>query len=423
VSAAGSWVPGADRSAWPLATLPYAIGGPPGEAPGPLVRIGHQALDLRALAAAGHLDAALPDAVARFAGDTLNAFLAAGTRAWAAVRARLEALLAVGSPEAEALAPLLRPVDALALRLPFAVADYVDFYSSREHATNLGKLFRPEGQPLLPNWHHLPVGYHGRAGTIVPSGTPVRRPCGQSCEPGEAAPRFGPSRRLDFELEVGFVVGVGSPLGERVPAARAHEHLFGLVLLNDWSARDVQAWEYQPLGPFLGKSFATSISPWVVPLAALEGARVPGPVQDPPVLEYLRVAEPRGLDLELEVGLRTQAMAAAGAPHEVVSATSLRHLYWSRAQHVAHATANGAALRTGDLHASGTVSGPGPGELGSLIELAWNGARPLRVGDGEQRSFLQDGDSVLLRGWARTAAGERVSVGEVEGSVLPALAP
>jgi len=413
-----SWVPGAQESDWDPATLAYGVGGRRGQAARPLVRVGDQALDLLALAAGGHLDGALPDARARLERADLNALMAAGPEAWAALRARLLALLAAGSGASGALAPLLAPVGELELALPVAVADYVDFYSSREHATNLGRLFRPGGEPLLPNWRHLPVGYHGRAGTFVASGTRVRRPAGQRGGAGAAGPDFGPSLRLDFELEVGFVVGVGSRLGRPVPIARAGEHLFGLVVLNDWSARDLQAWEYQPLGPFLGKSFATSISPWVVPLAALAAVRVHGVRQDPPVLEYLQTPERWAFDLELEVGLRTATMAAAGAPHATIATTNLADLYWSPAQHLAHATINGASLRTGDVHATGTVSGEGPGSLGSMIELAWNGARPVAVGD-EARGFLEDGDSVLMRAWAGSGAGRRSALGEVEGTIVP----
>ena len=408
----GSWVEGADDSDWPLTTLPYGVAA----AEGPVVRIGDQALSLTGVAALGLLDAQLADPRACFAAPSLNRLMELGPATWAAVRSRLTEALAAGSAERPRLEPLLRPVSELDMALPIAVADYVDFYSSREHATNLGRLFRPDSDPLLPNWHHLPVGYHGRSGTFVPSGTPVRRPLGQRKPPDAAAPTFGPCERLDFELEVGFVVGTPSRLGEPVPTARAGRHLFGVVLLNDWSARDIQAWEYQPLGPFLGKSFATSISPWVVPLAALEGARVPGPVQDPPVLDYLRVHEPWAFDVELEVGLRP----AGSDRHETICRTNLRRLYWNPAQHIAHATANGAALRTGDVHASGTVSGAEPGSFGSLIELAWAGERPVDLAGG-RRVFLEDGDSVVLRGTAQPQEGRPFSLGEVEGTVLPAV--
>jgi fumarylacetoacetase len=285
------------------------------------------------------------------------------------------------------------------------VADYVDFYSSLEHATNIGRLFRPDAEPLLPNWRHLPVGYHGRAGAVVVGGTPVVRPRGQAKGPDDPEPRFGPSRRLDIELELGFVVGVGSTLGVPVPGSAFRDHVFGVVLVNDWSARDVQAWEYQPLGPFLGKSFATSISPWVTPLALLEGRFTSAPPQDPEPLPYLRIPGEWALDVELEVEL-------SGT---VVSRTNARGLYWTMPQQLAHATVNGASLRTGDLFASGTISGPDPGSEGSLIELTRNGAHPIRLGDGSTRTFLEDGDTVVLRG----RAGD-VELGEVAGTILPA---
>ena len=290
--------------------------------------------------------------------------------------------------------------------MPFAVGDYVDFYSSLEHATNLGRLFRPGGEPLMPNWRHLPVGYHGRAGTVVPSGTPVVRPCGQRKPPAAGAPLFGPSRRLDIELELGFVAGVPSSLGEPIPAERFRDHVFGLVLVNDWSARDIQAWEYQPLGPFLGKSFATSLGAWITPLDALDDAWVPGPAQDPEPLPYLCVQGDWSLDLELEVELNG----------EVVSRTNARGLYWSMPQQLAHATVNGASVRTGDLFASGTISGAEPGSEGSLIELTWNGERPLRLRDGSARTFLEDGDELVLRG--RAPGG--VELAEVRGRIEPA---
>ena len=332
-----------------------------------------------------------------FEAGSLNAFLALGRSAWEGTLARVDELVA-GGTELVALA------DATA-HLPFQVADYVDFYSSLEHATNLGRLFRPDAEPLLPNWRHLPVGYHGRAGTVVVSGTPIVRPCGQTRAPAEDAPRYGPSRRLDIELELGFVVGVGSRLGEPVPAAAFRDHVFGLVLVNDWSARDIQAWEYQPLGPFLGKSFATSIGAWVTPLALLADRFVPAPAQEPEPLPYLATSGDWAVDLELEVEL-------SGT---VISRTNARSLYWTMPQQLAHATVNGASIRTGDLFASGTISGLDPGSEGSLIELTWNGERPVRLADGSERTFLEDGDEVVLRG----SAGE-VQLAEVRGSVQPA---
>ena len=345
----------------------------------------------------GILDLAADGRDGVFAAPSLNAFLAQGRLVWEAVLDRAQTQVANGAD--------LVPLEEVSVHLPFEPGDYVDFYSSLEHATNLGRLFRPDSEPLLPNWRHLPVGYHGRSGTVVVSGTPVVRPCGQASGPGDAAPRFGPSTRLDFELELGLVVGVGSGLGEPVPARAFRDHVFGVVLVNDWSARDLQAWEYQPLGPFLGKSFATSVSGWVTPLALLEDRFVPGPAQDPTPLPYLRSPGCWALDVDLEVEL-------GGT---VVSRTNARGLYWTMPQQLAHATVNGASLRTGDLLASGTISGPDPGSEGSLIELTWNGTRPIRLGDGSTRGFLEDGDEVVLRG----RAGE-VDLGEVRGTVLPA---
>jgi fumarylacetoacetase len=348
-------------------------------------RVGHGVLDL-ASAGLG----------AVFSASSLNPFLALGRAAWEDTLARIDELVTAGAD--------LVPLEQATTAVPFAVADYVDFYSSLEHATNLGRLFRPDADPLLPNWRHLPVGYHGRAGTVVVSGTPIVRPSGQF-KSGDAAPSFGPSARLDIELELGFVVGVGSRLGEPVPGTAFRDHVFGVVLVNDWSARDIQSWEYQPLGPFLGKSFATSISTWVTPLALLEDRFVSPPEQDPEPLPYLRIAGDWALDIELEVEL-------AGA---VVSRTNAHGLYWTMPQQLAHATVNGASVRTGDLFASGTISGPEHGSEGSLIELTSNGAHPIRLGDGSTRTFLEDGDEVVLRG----RAGE-LELGEVSGRILPA---
>ena len=293
------------------------------------------------------------------------------------------------------------PLEEVEPRLPFTVADYVDFYSSLEHATNLGRMFRPDAEPLLPNWRHLPVGYHGRAGTVVVSGTPIRRPRGQAKPPDADAPVFGPSRRLDIELELGFVVGTPSRLGEPVPTDAFREHVFGVALVNDWSARDLQAWEYVPLGPFLGKSFATSISAWVTPLSLLEERRVPAPPQEPTPLPHLRAEEAWALDLPLEVELNGT----------VVSRGNARGLYWTMPQQLAHATSNGASIRAGDLMASGTISGAERGSEGSLIELTVNGKEPLRLLDGSERTFLEDGDELVLRSEL---------LAEVRGRILPA---
>jgi fumarylacetoacetase len=373
--------------------LPYGVFSVDGDAPRVGVRLGDTVVDLAVL---------LDEEV--FAAPSLNPFLAQGPARWAQVRARLTELLAGDVPGAAQHA-----VGGVALHLPFEVADYVDFYASEHHATNLGRLFRPGAEPLLPNWRHLPVGYHGRAGTVVVSGTDIVRPCGQRKAPDEAAPTFGPSRRLDIEAELGFVVGTGSALGGSVGVDGFADHVFGAVLVNDWSARDIQAWEYQPLGPHLGKSFATSISPWVVPLAALRAARVPLPGQDPLPLPYLREREPWGLDVELVVEWNG----------EEVSRPPYREMYWSPAQMLAHLTANGASARTGDLFASGTVSGPEKRQRGAFIELTWGGREPITV-RGEERTFLLDGDEVVIHASAPGAAGGRIGFGAVTGRIRPA---
>ncbi|MFE3451198.1 fumarylacetoacetase [Nonomuraea sp. NPDC059194] len=359
---------------WGLDNLPYGVFSQSGRPPRVGVRYGDAVLDLAA---------ALHDEV--FATGSLNAFMARGHRAWRDTRALIVNKLSTDRSVAEAH---LVPLDQVTLHLPFEVADYVDFYCSIEHASNLGRMFRPDEEPLKPNWRHLPVGYHGRAGTVVVSGTPVARPNGQL-----GAGRFGPTAKLDIEAELGFVVG--SPDG-----ASFEERVFGVTLVNDWSARDIQAWEYVPLGPFLGKSFATSISPWVTPLEALP--RVPGRAQEPAPLPYLSREGDWGLDIALEVELNG----------EVVSRPPYRNMYWTPDQMLSHMTVNGATLRTGDLFASGTISGDSPDTRGSFIELTWNGTEPLKLGEGQIRTFLEDGDTVTIR----ATAGD-ISLGEVSGTI------
>jgi fumarylacetoacetase len=399
---ASSWVAGAAGSGYDVDHLPYGVFVPGEEAPRIGVRIGNLVLDLPALAAAGLLtDAPL------FERPTLGPLLAAGPAVWAGVRDRLTEVLTSPGYTAS-VEPLMVPVDQVRLELPFEVADYVDFYASLDHATNVGRMFRPDAEPLTPNWRHLPIGYHGRAGTIVVSGTDVVRPSGQRKAPTDAEPTFGPSQRLDIEAELGFVVGVPSSRGVPVPASRFRDHVFGVVLLNDWSARDIQAWEYVPLGPFLGKSFATSVAGWVTPLAALDSARTPLPDQVPAPLPYLDLPGDTGYDLTYEIVLNGQ----------VVSRPPYATMYWSPAQMLAHLTVNGASLRTGDLFASGTVSGPRREQRGSLLELTWGGLEPLD-GAGQRRTFLEDGDEVTLRASAGARSG-RVVLGEVTGRILPA---
>ncbi|MFF1823549.1 fumarylacetoacetase [Kribbella sp. NPDC058245] len=335
-----------------------------------------------------------------FAEPTLNAFLALGRPAWTSLRAQLLDLVQTGAVE-----PHLIPQSAVTMLLPFEVADYVDFYASEHHATNVGRLFRPDAEPLLPNWKHLPVGYHGRAGTVVASGTDIVRPSGQRKAPDAAAPTYGPSLRLDIEVELGYVVGTPSALGSRISVDDFKEHVYGVVLLNDWSARDIQAWEYVPLGPFLGKSFATSISPWVVSLDALESAEVALGTQEPAVLPYLAGKQLTNLDITFEVYWNG----------ELVSRPPYREMYWSPAQMLAHLSVNGAEVRTGDLFASGTVSGEAKDQRGSFLELCWGGREPITV-KGEQRTFLEDGDEVTI-----TAHAGTIALGEVTGRITPAV--
>ena len=340
--------------------------------------------------------------------QVLNPFLVAGPGAWRSLREQVTEWLTDERYRARAERHLV-PLADVEVRLPIDVADYVDFYSSRHHAENVGRIFRPGGEALTPNWRHLPIGYHGRAGTVHVSGTPVVRPCGQRLEGG--VPTFGPTQRLDLEAEVGFVVGAPSEPGTRVPVDALADHVVGVCVVNDWSARDLQAWEYVPLGPFLGKSFLTSVSPWVVPLAALEHARVPAPERDVPLLPYLdHAGAPWGLDLSLEVRIN-------GSP---VSRPQFRDMHWTPAQQLAHLTSNGASLRTGDLYASGTVSGPSRDQRGCLLELTWGGTEPLDLGNGTTRTWLEDGDEVTITASAPGADGGRISLGEVTGRVLPA---
>ncbi len=413
---AHAWPPVPPGSDFPLANLPYGIFARAGQQPRVGVAIGAQVLDLAALAAEGLLEGAVEGSTALLSAGCLNPLLERGAPAWAALRARLTTLLTEPNREIRDRPGLVQrslvPQAAVTLHCPFAVADYVDFYSSREHATTVGRILRPDAEPLQPNWRHLPVGYHGRAGTVVPSGTVIRRPHGQ-LGPGE----FGPTRKLDLEVEVGFVTGPGPRGGTPIAVDQAEEHIFGLVLVNDWSARDIQAWEYRPLGPFLGKSFATSISPWVVPLQALAPYRCPGPAQDPPPLDYLAVTGDRAIDLELEATLSTARMRVSGLAPVSLCRTNLRHLYWSAAQQLAHVTSNGARVRAGDLYASGTVSGPSPGSAGSLLEATWNGERPLRLPSGERRAFLEDGDRVAITGWCSRPGAPRIGFGTVEGTI------
>ncbi|MEW6251800.1 MAG: fumarylacetoacetase [Planctomycetota bacterium] len=408
-------------SPFPIQNLPYGIFTPASDPPGPPARvgvaIGAAVLDLSILAARGLLD--LPELSGRrvFAEPALNAFMALGPPAWRAVRVRLSDLLRADVPtlrdDAELRAAAFFPQNAVTMQLPCRIGDYTDFYAGRHHAMNVGRIFRGPDATLPPQYLHLPIAYHGRSSSLVVSGTPIRRPCGQyRPSPAAAAPEFGPTRELDFELELGALIGVGNTLGTPIPVAQAEDTIFGFVLVNDWSARDIQQWEYQPLGPFLGKNFATTISPWVVPLAALEPFRCSGPPQSPEPLPYLRSPSSGHFAIDFEVRLQ-----APGMPQPVViSRTNARELYWSFAQMIAHHTVNGCNLRTGDLLASGTISGEAPGAYGSLLELSRRGQTPLALPDGTQRSFLRDGDTLTLTGACGTP-GRRIGFGECRGRV------
>jgi fumarylacetoacetase len=402
-----TWVDGAPGSPYDVDNLPYGVFAPTGSDEPARVgaRIGDLVVDLAPVAAGDMLEISHV-----FEAPSLNPFMALGRRAWSSARSWLAGLL-TDEAERDLVEPHLFAVGEVELRMPFEVADYVDFYCSEHHAANVGRVLRPDGEPLPGSWRHLPIGYHGRAGTVVVSGTDVRRPWGQRRQDdGEATgPVWGPTRRLDLESEVGFVVGTPTRLGASVATGALRDHVFGVTLLNDWSARDIQAWEYVPLGPFLGKSFATSVAGWVTPLQALDAARVDLPGQDPEPLAYLRVEQPAGYDIDIEVLLNG----------ETISRPPYSSTYWSPSQMLAHLTVNGASLRTGDLFASGTVSGTEPGQRGSLLELSWGGREPLTVG-GSQRTFLEDGDTVTLRGSAPGAAGGRIALGEVTATVLPA---
>ncbi|HMP03098.1 MAG TPA: fumarylacetoacetase [Gemmatales bacterium] len=418
---ARSFVDVAADSPFPLQNLPYGVFRPKaGGEPRMGVAIGDQILDLSVLAEVGLLTAPLLPGRHVFQATTLNAFMAQGKPAWKATRAALTQLLSAEEPtlrdQADLRARALVPQAEADMLLPCAIGDYTDFYSSREHATNVGIMFRGKENALMPNWLHLPVGYHGRASSVVLSGTDLHRPSGQVNPTDAPQPSFGPSRSLDFELEMGFFVGPGNELGRPIRIAEAWDQIFGLVLVNDWSARDIQRWEYQPLGPFLGKSFGTTISPWVVTLEALEPFRCAAPPQEPAVLPYLRDSQPGAFDIQLEVQLQSARMAAPAA----ICRSNFKHLYWSMAQQLTHHTVNGCNLRPGDLLASGTISGPTPNSLGSMLELAWKGTRPLTLPGGESRSFLQDGDRVIMTAWCQ-GDGYRIGFGSAVGTVLPAL--
>ena len=416
-------VPGGD---FPIQNLPLAVFRRSGRGENFRcgVAIGDYVLDLGALDMLTPFDGLSAEALAACGEASLNRLMSLGRDAWIALRRGLSECLRAGSPRAAELANALIPQSEAEFTLPATIGNYTDFYTSIHHATAVGRLFRPD-QPLLPNYKWVPIAYHGRASSLCVSGQEVRRPHGQLMPRGAERPQLAPSARLDYELEVGVLIGSRNALGSPIPVAQAEAHVFGLCLLNDWSARDVQAWEYQPLGPFLAKNFASTISPWVVTLEALAPFRLPWsrPAQDPQPLPYLDCAELRAggaLDLYLEVAIETARMRAAGAAPQRLARTNFRHSYWSIAQMVAHHTVNGCNLECGDLLGTGTQSGPAPDEAGSLLELSEGGKQAVRFDNGETRMFVEDGDRVILRGWCERPGYARISFGEASGLVLPA---
>ena len=411
-AARSSWLEVHSESHFPIQNLPYGMMLRAGETHAG-VAIGAHVFDLTLASREGLLPSK-----AFFAGPDFNAFAAAGPAAWSAARERVGRLLSAEEPtvrdDARLRESLLVPQSEVTMLLPVTVGDYTDFYSSKEHATNVGTMLRGAENALMPNWVHLPVAYHGRASSVVVSGTDVRRPLGQMCPDPAAPPAFGPTKSLDYELEMAAIVGPGNTRGDPIPIEDAEDQLFGLVLLNDWSARDVQAWEYQPLGPFLAKNFATSISPWVVSIDALEPFRKAGPTQDPEPLPYLHQHGRTTFDIRLEVSIQPIDGEAT-----TVCVSNFSHLYWSLGQQVAHHTINGCPLRPGDLLASGTISGPTPESAGCLLERTWRGTKPITLANGQTRRFLEDGDRVTMTAWCQ-GDGYRVGFGEVTGVVLAA---
>ena len=420
-----SWVTSANQPGtdFPIQNLPFAVFRRKGDIEtfrcG--VAIGDQVLDLAALAASGVLSGDALKAAQAASADKLNALMALGQPAWSALRLALSRALRSGSKEAGKLAACLIPMAEVEYALPAQIGDYTDFYTSIHHATNIGKLFRPDN-PLLPNYKWVPIGYHGRASSIGVSGQTFKRPHGQLMPPGAEQPTVGPSKRLDIELELGIFIGQGNTVGESISMTDAESHVFGICLLNDWSARDIQGWEYQPLGPFLAKNFATTISPWIVTLEALAPYRLPftRPEGDPQPLPYLDSEHNRAagaFDIQLSVEVQTSTMRAAGQTGYRLCQTSYRHAYWTLAQLVVHHTVNGCNLQPGDLFGSGTLSGPTPDQAGALIELTSGAKNPIALPNGEQRIFLEDGDSVTFRGWCERPGAARIGFGECSGMV------
>ncbi|KAF0194760.1 MAG: fumarylacetoacetase [Bacteroidetes bacterium] len=412
-----SWIETPSQSDFPIQNLPFGIATIPSGKTVAVTRIGDTVIDLAKLEQMGILNNSGFDFGEVFGQPVLNQFIDLGKEAHRALRRRLQEIFSDTNKDQNQKDTLktsaFHSIDSVTMRMPVKVSDYTDFYSSIEHATNVGKMFRDPANALLPNWRHLPVGYHGRASSIVVSGTDVHRPNGQTLPPGADQPVFGPTRMFDFELEMAFVVGKSTQLGESVSAAQAEDYIFGFLLFNDLSARDIQSWEYVPLGPFLSKNFGSVVSPWIVTLEALEPFRVKGPVQDPEVLPYLRTGGLRNFDIQLEVMIRPDK-----GEENLVCSSNFRHMYWNICQQLAHHTVNGCNITTGDLYASGTISGPEPGSYGSMLELTWRGTNPLTLNDGSSRKFIEDHDTMIIRGFCEKD-GLRIGFGECKTKALP----
>lgn len=411
-----SWLSVPENSDFPIQNIPFGVFITKDDVITIGSRIGNHAIDLGALQQLGYFEGIeLTDDM--FMQDTLNDFISDGKKTWRLVRDRIAQIFDAENPQLrdnEAhRAVVVCPVDEVEMQLPVLIGDYTDFYSSKEHATNVGMMFRDPANALLPNWLHIPVGYHGRSSTIVPSGIPVHRPMGQILPVGESTPVFGPSRSIDFELEMAFITTDANIMGENIPVHEAEEYIFGMVLLNDWSARDIQKWEYVPLGPFLAKNFATSISPWIVTMDALEPFRTKGPKQDPNPLPYLQQKGKHAYDIHLEVSIAPENVAPT-----VVSQSNFKYMYWSMSQQLAHHTSNGCRVNSGDMMGSGTISGPTPDSYGSMLELTWNGKNPIKMHDGTERKFINDNDTVIMKGYCKNNE-VRIGFGEVSSKLLP----
>jgi fumarylacetoacetase len=412
-----SWIEIAPESDFSLANIPFGIFRTEGRTRA-ATRIGDSVIDLDALHKAGLFSGInLPEEI--FSQSVLNDFIALGKPTTNRTRERIQELFDASNGELRDNGAIrvdaIRKADGVEMLMPVRVGDYTDFYSSREHATNVGTMFRDPNNALLPNWLHIPVGYHGRASSIVISGTPLHRPKGQTKADDAELPTFGPSRLLDFELEMAFIVGKSNNLGTSVSVEEAEDHIFGMVVFNDWSARDIQKWEYVPLGPFLAKNFGSSISPWIVTMEALEQFRSPSPKQEPAVLPYLEMKKDHNFDINLEAIIETESGAT-----KTVSNSNFKHMYWSMAQQLAHHTINGCNMNVGDMCASGTISGPTPDSYGSMLEITWRGSKPISMPDGTERKFIQDGDTVIMKAFCEKD-GKRVGFGEVRTKVLPAV--